>query len=382
MAVGLAGCGRPPPASPAPGTPGTGPTGTGGEVFTKQQIDPLLADIMKKTPKELPITRLADGLIPPTNRWFSGLAFGDEALPVFPMPLSFGLTDAGFAFGLPTMTTSEKAIIGGYKPEIGHGVRGEEGAGQRVRHPDRHLDHLDADDKLIGKTTIVQGSPYVRFTAETATEITARCPTRRPVTSGRRWPARPRYGLVVTDGDVADKKISLKKGGSAVWFVVPTDGTADKLAELAGNHVTGSSVSYSLDGDVVTTTLTYAAEGGTVFAIRAAPGQGSGQGHRHRPRHLPEHLRHAEGGVGQRAHLHRAAVGADLRPRPEQAEQGREVRARRAGQQGHRGHQGVAGRHLLRRQEAVPRGDAVPARPAAGARRTGEADERRSSPSS
>ena len=66
--------------------PGTGPTGTGGEVFTKQQIDPLLADIVKKTPKKLPITRLAEGLIPPTNRWFSGLAFGDEALPVFPHP--------------------------------------------------------------------------------------------------------------------------------------------------------------------------------------------------------------------------------------------------------------------------------------------------------
>ena len=78
---------------------------------------------MKKTPKELPITRLADGLIPPTNRWFSGLAFGEEAMPVFPIPLSFGLTDAGFAFGLPTMTTSEKAILGGYKPEMDIGRR-------------------------------------------------------------------------------------------------------------------------------------------------------------------------------------------------------------------------------------------------------------------
>ena len=49
--------------------------------------------IVKKTPKALPTTRLADGLLPPTNRWFSGLAFGDRAQPVFPLPLSFGLTD-------------------------------------------------------------------------------------------------------------------------------------------------------------------------------------------------------------------------------------------------------------------------------------------------
>ena len=59
---------------------------------------------------------------------------------------------------------------------------------------------------------------------------------------------------------------------------MPTDGTADKLAELAGNHVTGSSVSYSLDGDVVTTTLTYAAEGGTVFAIRPHQAKGLDKG--------------------------------------------------------------------------------------------------------
>ncbi len=139
----------------------------------------------------------------------------------------------------------------------------------------------------------MQGSPYVRFTAETATEITAPLPN---TASGDFWTTlagETTYGLVVTDGDVADKKISLKKGGSAVWFVVPTDGTADKLAELAGNHVTGSSVSYSLDGDVVTTTLTYEAEGGHGVRHPAAPGQGPGQGHRDRPRHLPEHLRHA-----------------------------------------------------------------------------------------
>ena len=44
--------------------------------------------------------------------------FGDEPQPVFPLPLSFGLTDAGFAFGLPTVTASEKAILGGYKPDV------------------------------------------------------------------------------------------------------------------------------------------------------------------------------------------------------------------------------------------------------------------------
>ena len=61
--------------------------------------------------------------------------------------------------------------------------------------------------------------------------------------------------------------------GGQLWRV-PTDGSADKLAELATNPVTGSSVTYSLDGDVVTTTLTYEAKGGTVFAIRPHQAKG------------------------------------------------------------------------------------------------------------
>jgi endoglucanase Acf2 len=276
VAAGLAGCGLTSAGQSGTGAggSGSGPTGTGGEVFTKQQIDPLLADIVKKTPKKLPITRLAEGLIPPTNRWFSGLAFGDEALPVFPIPLSFGLTDAGFAFGLPTMTTSEKAILGGYKPEMDMAFGAKKAVVSGYDTLTVTLDHLDGSDQLIGKTTIVQGSPYVRFTAEAATEITAPLPN---TASGDFWTTlagETTYGLVVTDGDVADKKISLKKGGSAVWFVVPTDGSVDKLAELAANPVTGSSVSYSLDGDVVTTTLTYEAKGGTVFAIRPHQAKG------------------------------------------------------------------------------------------------------------
>ena len=36
------------------------------------------AALVQRTPKELPPQRLAEGLVPPTNRWFSGLVFGDE----------------------------------------------------------------------------------------------------------------------------------------------------------------------------------------------------------------------------------------------------------------------------------------------------------------
>ncbi|MDQ1543786.1 MAG: endo,3(4)-beta-glucanase, partial [Actinomycetota bacterium] len=60
----------------------------------------------------MPPARLAKGLVPPTNRWFSGLVFGNSPQPVFPLPLSFALTGTGFAFGVPAVTTSADTITG------------------------------------------------------------------------------------------------------------------------------------------------------------------------------------------------------------------------------------------------------------------------------
>ena len=60
--------------------------------FPREQVEPLVAGMVHETVKELPPARLAAGLVPPTNRWFSGLVFGEEPQPVFPLPLSFGLT--------------------------------------------------------------------------------------------------------------------------------------------------------------------------------------------------------------------------------------------------------------------------------------------------
>ena len=89
-----------------------------GEVFGQDQVGPAVDGVVHKTIKELPAKRLAEGLVPPTNRWFSGLVFGDKPQPVFPLPLSFGLTDSGFAFGQPVVTTTEKNISGGFRPDV------------------------------------------------------------------------------------------------------------------------------------------------------------------------------------------------------------------------------------------------------------------------
>jgi endo-1,3(4)-beta-glucanase len=263
VAVGAAACGV---GGSKPGTGGGATGAANSAVFPASQIDPMVAAMTKKTLKDLKAKRLADGLLPPTNRWFSGLVFGDEAQPVFPLPLTFGLTNTGFALGLPTVTAAEKTITGGYKPDLKVDV----GAGSaQVSAYDTltvTVDSRDGSGTVLGQTTIGEGSPFVRYAAQQAQTIQLNLPF---TASGDFWTVQAgdtSYALVVTDGTVDGQAVQLSKGGAAVFFPVPADGSAEALAKLAPNALTGGSLSYELSGDTVTTTLTYQAKGGTAFA--------------------------------------------------------------------------------------------------------------------
>jgi endo-1,3(4)-beta-glucanase len=259
--IGTAGC----QTAGSPGPDSGSRTQNSGTVFSAEQVDPLVAGVTKKTPKALPTTRLAEGLIPPTNRWFSGLVFGEESQPVFPLPLSFGMSDNGFAFGLPTVAASEKAIIGGYKPEIAVDNGAETSTLSAYDSLTVTVDSLDGAGETVGRTTIAQGSPFVRYVAERDGEVTTNLPFTR---TGDFWTltaGENTYGLV-TDGSVQDRQLKLAEGQAATWFIVPADGKTEDLAGLAANAVTGSTVGYTIAGDRTTTKLGYAAEGGTAFA--------------------------------------------------------------------------------------------------------------------
>ena len=261
--VVVAGC------TPA-GISATSPT----PAFPREQVEPLVAGMVHRTLKELPPARLAAGLVPPTNRWFSGLVFGEEPQPVFPLPLSFGLTAGGFAFGLPKVTVSEKTIGGGFAPAVAVDTGAVDNVVSSYDALTVTLDGFAADRSLLGRTTIVQGSPFVRYTAEVAGTV------RIPLTfmsGGDFWTAEAdgsTYGLVVSDGTVDGGTLTLPAGASATWFPIPADGSADRLAQLAQQPVSGGGLDYAVGEEVVTTTLTYQGKGDTAFA--AMPHQQNG----------------------------------------------------------------------------------------------------------
>jgi endo-1,3(4)-beta-glucanase len=234
--------------------------------YPRDEVEPLVAGMVSQTVKELPPSRLAEGLVPPTNRWFSGLVFGTEPQPVFPLPLSFGLTEDGFAFGLPRVTTSEKTITGGFTPAVALATGATETVVSSYDALTVTLDGLGPDGALLGRTTIAQGSPFVRYTAEAAGTI--RTPLSFTSADGF-WTAEAdgtRYGLVVSDGTVDGGTLTLPAGASATWFPIPADGSTERLADLARSPVTGGELDYAVGEEQVTTRLTYAGAGDTAFA--------------------------------------------------------------------------------------------------------------------
>ncbi len=231
--------------------------------------------VVQKTPKPLQADRLAQGLVPPTNRWFASLALGPEALPVFAVPLSFTEQDTGFGFGVPQVTTSAKTIMGSAVSDVTVTVPGV--TSTVVSGYDDltvTLEQRASDGRVLGHTVLAQGSPTVTFTAADAVDLgqnvaftTGEPPT---VTVAGRT-----YGLLLDRATADGTGISVDGGGSVTWFAVPDGGSAAAMA-AAVVPVTAGKASYAVGSGSATTTLVYAHAGSGGGAVVAMPHQKAG----------------------------------------------------------------------------------------------------------
>ena len=252
----------------------------GADLFTDDSTAALVAAIPERTVAALPASRLAEGLIPPTNKWFSGLVFGDESMPVFPLPLSFQLTETGFAFGLPTVTSAPNVIMGGFRADVGIDVGADN---QLVTAFDTASVTIvqRAGDSTIGSTVIAQGSPFVSFTAAIDVTVSLNGQFAAPAEAGKtadsvvtRVVDGVTYGLV-TAGKVAKDgtTLQLSSGQSATWFPLATGGTLADFVAAAGHPLTGTSLDYGVTTDRSTTTIGYHTANDAPTLIAAMPHQ-------------------------------------------------------------------------------------------------------------
>ncbi len=273
--VGVSAC-----TSGSTGAAGAGDAASGGSGDPATAVlDPaILATNVKamvqRTPKPLQADRLASGLVPPTNRWFSSLALGPAALAVFPVPLSFTETSTGFGFGVPKVTTTDKTIAGGAVSDVGVTVPGLSSTVVSA-YDDLTvtLEQRSSDGKALGHTVLAQGSPFVTFTATDAVTLAQNVvfagSTPTVTVAGRT------YGLVLDHATADSTGVSVEAGGLVTWYAVPDGGSAATMAGLAAPVASGRA-GYAVTSAQATTTLTYAAEGGGAGAIAVMPHQKAG----------------------------------------------------------------------------------------------------------
>jgi endo-1,3(4)-beta-glucanase len=269
LALGLVGCTPERPKAPEVAPTGAGRVGAP-TVLGADEVDPLVAGVVHRTVKPLRPSRLAPGLVPPTNRWFSGLVFGEEPQPVFPLPLSFALTRSGFDLGEPRVTTTAKTIAGGHVADVGVDVGAASAAVTAYDALSVTVESRDASGAALGRTVVAEGSPFVAYHAEQAQAVRTTLPWTQEDGYATAVVGGVTYALVVSGGRVDGSGVELDADGVATWFPVPEGGSAGALAELAAHPLTGGSYAYGVDGDRTTTTLTYAtdgaADGATAFA--------------------------------------------------------------------------------------------------------------------
>lgn len=262
-AVALVGC-----------TPPGGAEGPSGDIaLPASQTGPLIDALDEHSAKTPDLSRLGAGLTPPTNAWFSGLVFGSEPMPVFPLPLSFGLTDDGMSFGLPRVTSQPGFISGAFAPDIALDLGADTSRVTEYDEVSVTLTHYSGETEL-GSTTIARGSPVVSFVAARALSIGLGADFTRDEPSTATI-GGTEYGLTTDGSLLADRELSLSTGQRAAWFAVPDGGDAAALAARAASAITGVTTSYWSDSSPVTL-LEYGTADGGLALVGALPVQHEG----------------------------------------------------------------------------------------------------------
>ncbi|WP_123356834.1 glycosyl hydrolase [Frigoribacterium sp. PhB160] len=277
-ALVLTACTSAPDASP---DGSDGPARAVGDVLPASVVDPLVAALPQESVAAVPTMRLADGLLPPTNRWFSGLVFGDAPMPVFPFPISFQLTEGGLAAGQPAPVASATAIVGPALPDITLDLGATSAVVSAYDDVSVTVEHRDGD-AVLGHTVVAQGSPTVSYTAASA-QVDTLGQAVDPLDDGRGTitVGDSTWGVVVTGGSLDGSSVDLDEGGSVVLVAVPAGADDDQVAavlDAAASPLTGVATSYRASGSgdaaVQTTELSYETASGGDTLVVAVPHQG------------------------------------------------------------------------------------------------------------
>lgn len=238
---------------------------------------PVAAGLPRLTGDPTPV-RARNGLALPTNRWYSGMVFGDTPQPVFAMPLAVQAANQGVAIGLPRVTATSTTIAGPFTPEFEIGLGTDDFVADRG-DPVSVAAAYRSSGRTTGRLVLAEGWPYAGYTAQR--DQTVDVPSGlNPRGDGLWWSkdvGGTTYGVVVTgkDGsrqwaDISGGSVRLSVGQTLLLFAGHDSATASALAEGA-TPLLGTSVSYDQSGERTGTRITYRTRGDRPTVVAAMP---------------------------------------------------------------------------------------------------------------
>ena len=236
----------------------------------------LLQKLKQQSNTTIDTSHLAQGLVPPTNHWFSGLALNKQPQAVFPLPLSFKPAANSFSFGLPVVTATSNTVTGGYDPAVTAALTADAYMVVRYDSVSVSLRYSQAG-KQMGTLTVAEGSPYVSYVA--MSDQTVHVSGFQKTNSNTLYVATVggrQYGLTVSDGvtyDGASGILRVPASKSMAFFAVADGSTAQAMTAYALPGVSAVGASYKLADKTVTTTLAYETKDSNPTLFAALPDQ-------------------------------------------------------------------------------------------------------------
>lgn len=140
---------------------------------TETAVNAFRLDGLEQRTSDTPM-RLAKGVVPPTNKWFSSLVFG-QAQTVFAYPFSYRATETGFELGVPTVSSQPHVVTAPHAADItvqtgasSYIVSGYDDLSATVRYTNQQ------QPSGLGEVRLTQGSPFVFLRTTQAHDITVR----------------------------------------------------------------------------------------------------------------------------------------------------------------------------------------------------------------
>lgn len=255
------------------------------EMFLRGTVHHIMSSLGADNIAELPTLHTAKGLLPPTNRWFSGLAFG-ESHAVFAMPYSYQQTRTGFTFGLPKVITSRHSVTGPALSDIDVDLGASSFRIARYDQVSITIEFLNEIGRVLGHGVLAQGVPYISYTAVVPHQINISAAFSMAHENLATYCVDGRsYGLV-TSGNYSARGTKLNAGDFMSLIALPqTSGPAGgkeqaatfrKLATIASFPVIRTEVTAAVSQASVTTTIRYIAKDNGPVAVVRMPHHGPG----------------------------------------------------------------------------------------------------------